>query len=205
MFLPESWTLSGAYDNLISTGRYALFINSHWIHIADEALTTTNILVAAFGFVLLVSVVLQNALITSTLGIASFTIWEATSRFIGEAQTSLRPLGRRLTSIYDAEGKSTKHTVAQLHEKFSELTNLANSINATWSALIFWVLLDTTVRNSTDLDYTLQIQNYSYKVYTIYGMVYIAMSVILSAESSRKVIAFQTNSKLRCLQPFSCR
>lgn len=184
MFGNENWGVSTTFDYLVSTGKVFLFVDNHLTRKLDAEVTTGNVLYATCGCLTILACGLLNALTASALGMASFTIWVATSKFSEEVQNQL--LLHQKSEVGDKIRKG-ESTIDQLHHNFNKLVKLVNSINSTWSLLIFWVLVDATAWHSASLDLVIKYEDHLLKIYTIYNLVYIATSLILSAESSRKV------------------
>lgn len=169
----QNWSVPGVYKNLVSAGRVYLFLDNRQRKKIHREISVGNVLLASYGYLVNLSRQIHDAFPTCVLGLASFTIWVAASKFVEQVQTDFN--------------ERKKITISQLHDKFNELAKLADVINAAWSVLIFWVLLDATAWHATGLDMLITYKNYILKLSAIYNMGFIILSLILSAESARKV------------------
>lgn len=181
----ENWSIRNVYTILLSATKYLLFIDSQWYTTTETEVSVWNVLIVIFGCIMYIAYELLLAMTACILGITAITIWEATRNFTNSVQSG--SFGNHKMKTSDVFGCLDQYTIVRLHDKFNELVKLANTINEAWSFLIFWYLFYSAVFFSTSLDRGMKYKAYFLKIYIIYNMGHIVTSVILSAESSRKV------------------
>lgn len=194
IFGHENWNSRSAFNFLFPAAKHYLFIANHWdMNASKENITFGNVVLVICGYLVNLASELQCCMVSCVLGISATTIWVATSNFFESVQNGSFRKCRKDTS--DTFGWTRQFSTAQLHEKFNELLDLADAINGAWSVMIFWYLLYSAVWFSTNLDRAIKYQSYFLKIYIFYTMGFIAVSVILSAESSRKVKTYWRKPK----------
>lgn len=184
MFGQSNWTPQVFYRAFLAQGRHELFLNdilprgNGTSHLSTGS-QTADIFIIIFGICMTTIPRMLTLTMTGSLGVTSLTIWVATTNFVS-------PL--KLGGLHEDEqwfGK--KFAVRQLREKYIELWDLANEVNTMWAAFCFHSLLSTCLWLCTDLDAILKSKNYAFKVFNTVLLIYLAGSIVLSAESSRKV------------------
>lgn len=204
IFANEAWSLREIYELFLPPGKQYLFIGFPRQEDIEESITFGDVLLAITGYLVDLAGDMQLLLISCIHGIASATIYEATSKFVEIVQSGCFENQKK-----DGDNvfiKSQQITIVQLRGKFSELMKLVNAVNAAWFPLIFWFLLHTTIWYSTNLDRALKTNSYFSQWYLFYFMGYTAASVVLSAECARKVksvfeskMGYVAGKSLRCL------
>lgn len=181
----ENWNLRVPYNFLVPAAKHYLFIEPQRNKNFEGSISFDNVLLAICGYLINLVSNLQFGLIACVLGTASITIWVATTNFIESVQTgSFRNYGKKANEEF---GCCRQFSIVQLHDKFNELLKLVNAVNEAWSFLIFSYLFFSAVWYSTNLDRVIKYQGYFLRIFVISNMVYNTVSVLLSAESSRKV------------------
>lgn len=140
---------------------------------------------ALFSFIKTSAKCIQKTLIQSLFGMCCATIWVAASRFIELANKKL---------IFSC---GTKHTfnMEQLRwitNRFQELRELVDTINSEWSQFCLWVLLDIVIWSAADLDFAFHSNDRFHVVKSNQFLLLVGISIVLSAESFRKVLPHTT-------------
>lgn len=178
-------------------GKFYLFFESPGDGDVEVPVTFGNVALAIFGYLVQVAEALQIVLVPCLLLTASMTIFVAIHQFIENVQNGGVEDPKKDADNVLVGRRPT--TIARLHEKFNELVILVTAVNEAWSLLIFWFLLQAAAWYSTNLDIALKMGSYFARTYLFYHMAHTAVSVVLSAECSRKVTSSQENTERKAI------
>lgn len=181
-FSPARW-----YEFFVGKGQYTLFLSeSRNYNVSEESggsIRAWNVAIVVFAVLARISTNMQYVIILSGFCVASFTIWVMTSNFMETVSKQIsfgdpHSLDRIIDRLI---------CVKQLNEKYRELADTTQAINATWSGLCFWFILYSCAWMSTELDKIIQSNNYPRIVFDGAEMISFVAALILSAECNRKV------------------
>lgn len=181
------WSPKDVYRFYVDEGRHVLFLSTTYTTNKtegdDDKITVADAFIALFAFSEIVSTRFHYATVLGALFISSFTIWTATNNFIKEINYGHIFQEKQVTDVVVGKTLNLK----QLCEKYGELVHLSHATNEMWGGLCFWAILDMCVWLCSDLEVVLHFNNYVYLMYDITAMVYLVLSLVLSAECYRKV------------------
>lgn len=183
IFGSEDWTPQSFFKKSLQQGRHLLFLSDFPSNVTTEGSNIGDTVIVVFSVCVIICTEMHYLFVVGANFIASLTIWSSTSFFIKTVQTS---------KYFEDKGgwMERKLNIEHLREKYTELADLIKIINSMWSGLCFWLILDTSVWLSTDMDRAFKSNNYCLKVFNCFVYGYLASALVLSAESSKKVNRF---------------
>lgn len=187
VIMSSYWTPTNYFRTLVFMARQVFFLKptvlnaTHYRAPELSEFTTTEKICGALQLLLQYAYQMQRVFIVGALGMSAITIWVAASNFAKIAHSEddgqlSRPRSRNTQSL------------AEVMEAFREVKRLADSINAVWLPVFVWFILDSLTWWAVDLDFIIRTNDWTGRTYSGYLLIYLATSVILSAESYRKVV-----------------
>lgn len=187
MVKSSEWSIGVIYHHYVNLGRLMFllteehavlnktFSQNHSDYSGCSIPPTCDAILATIIFIMASCYQMQRVFITIAFGLCSFTIWVATKDF----HNALKSL------MENSDANSPSKVMA---EKFGELREVADLTNDIWQSICFWHIMDSILWLSMDLDVTVKTTDLFLKVHISYLLCFSAVTVILSAESDRKVI-----------------
>lgn len=179
------WSPEWLYRSYVSQAKFTFFLerNATQAKIRPEinAISIWEVLLGIIQFFILAAAEMQTRYVTAAFGMCCFTIWVGASNFT------------RMVALVDDNLKRNQdkreHAVQtdSLFLAYQQLRELSDSVNSAWQTFCFICIFDIVMWLSTDLDAALTINDVFAKIDIFYCLVYMGVSLALSAESFRQV------------------